>query len=374
MRHSARHLTIIRSLLTFVSVAFFSWVITVRAGQAPEPSGRPPVEKPTHDMVVVSGGDFQMGDVFGEGSENERPVHEVHVEPFSLAKTETTVAQFRAFVRATGYRTSAEHPENLDGFQKGGPKERPKTMADRLRAHYQLLAICDGVAVWNIEQNRWSGYQPGTNWKNPGFPQTEQDPVVAVSWDDAIHYCNWLSKEQGLPVAYDEKTRKLVDKNGNETADIRAVKGFRLPTEAEWEYAAREGGRNVRFGTGKDVAKSTEIVFRADAGSYEYLEPGANRKKTLPVGSLPANRLGFHDLSGNAWEWTSDDFGPYPATSQRNPHNTVADEQPQKVLRGGRWGGDAREARVFSRDPYLPNDRCNNSGFRIARSVETNGH
>jgi formylglycine-generating enzyme required for sulfatase activity len=321
-------------------------------------------------MVLVPGGTFQMGDIFGEGAAHEKPVHQVQVDSFSMAKTEVTVAQFGAFVEATGYRTSAEHPDNPDGFQKEFSMERPKTMAERLRLHYQVLAASDGAGVWDVDRNRWVGYRSGVYWKAPGFEQGDQEPVVAVSCDDAMNYCNWLSRRHGLPAAYDVKNRKLLDADGNQTTDIRKVKGFRLPTEAEWEFAAREGGRDVRFGTGNKVAKSSEIVFRADAGTYSYLEPGLNRKKTLPVGSLVANRLGLYDMSGNAWEWTSDDYGPYDSSPQRNPYVVSQDEHPQKVLRGGRWGGDAAEARVFSRAPFLANDRCNNSGFRVARTAE----
>ncbi len=329
-------------------------------------AGTPPGE----EMVLVPGGTFRMGDVFAEGAEHEKPVHQVQLDSFFLSKTEVTVAQFRAFVEATGYRTSAEHPDNPDGFQKEFAAERPKTMAERLRRHQQVLATADGTAVWDVERSRWVGYRPGTYWKTPGFEQGDQDPVVAVSWDDAINYCNWLSKQRGLPIAYDVKDGKLLDQDGKQTTDVRKVKGYRLPTEAEWEFAAREGGREVRFGTGNSVAKSSEFVFRADAGTYSYLEPGLNRKKTLPVGNLVANRLGLHDMSGNAWEWTSDDYAAYDSATQRNPYVASQDEHPQKVLRGGRWGGDAAEARVFSRAPFLANDRCNNSGFRIARTAE----
>jgi len=357
MTPGARHLLSIRPAL--VPIFLLAFAAAIGAGGTPD-----------EGLVLIPGGTFQMGDVFGDGAENEKPVHEVQLDSFFLSKTEVTVSQFRAFVEATSYRTSAEHPDNPDGFQKEFAAERPKTMAERLRLHYQVLATSDGTAVWDVERSRWVGYRPHTNWKSPGFEQGDQDPVVAVSCDDAMNYCNWLSQKKGLPVAYDLKSGKLLDRDGKPTTDTRKVKGYRLPTEAEWEYAAREKGRDVRFGTGSNVAKSSEIVFRADAGSYSYLEPGLNRKKTLPAGSLLANGLGLFDMSGNAWEWTSDDYAPYSSAAQRNPHAVSQDEHPQKALRGGRWGGDASEARVFSRAPFLSNDRCNNSGFRVARTAE----
>jgi len=202
-------------------------------------------------------------------------------------------------------------------------------------------------------------------WRNPGFEQTDADPVMAVSPDDAIQYCNWLSRTEGLPVAYDLETGGLLDHDGKPTLDVTKVEGFRLPSEAEWEYAAREGGREVRFGNGKNVAKSSEINFRGDDGEYSYLESSGYRKGTAPVGSYPPNSLGLYDMSGNAWEWTGDRYVKYTIEVQENPYTIEGDGH---ALRGGRWGGDAFEARVFHRSSWVRNDRCNNSGFRIARS------
>jgi formylglycine-generating enzyme required for sulfatase activity len=147
---------------------------------------------------------------------------------------------------------------------------------------------------------------------------------------------------------------------------VSKVRGFRLPTEAEWEYAAREGGRRVRFGNGQDLARSSEIAFDAGAGDFAYLERGGGPGRTTPVGSYPPNRLGLFDMSGNAWEWVSDRYRPYGREAQTDPYVAVGDEQ---ILRGGRWGGAAFEARVFHRSPWVRNDRCNNSGFRVARSA-----
>lgn len=168
-----------------------------------------------------------------------------------------------------------------------------------------------------------------------------------------------------MPVAYDLDTGQFLDESGQPTQDITRVRGFRLPTEAEWEYAAREGGKNVRFGNGKNIANALEIKFRADAGDYSYLKQGQYRGKTTSVGSFEPNSLGLHDMSGNAWEWAGD-CNPYSGEELVNP---CIPDNDTYALRGGRWGGDAFEARVFSRSGWVRNDRCNNSGFRIARSA-----
>jgi len=318
-------------------------------------------------MISIEGGSFMMGDVFGDGQANERPVHRVTLDGFYLAQYEITVAEFRSFVEETGYKTSAEGAQDTTG-------ERQKLVAqysseglseqDRLELHERYLKYC-GAGYWDAGKRKWTGYDPHTNWRNPGFEQTDADPVMAVSRDDAIQYCNWLSKRTGTPSAYDPITGGILDENGNPTVEITEVKGFRLPTEAEWEYAAREGGRRVRFGNGKDVARSSEINFRGDEGEYEYLELGEYAGRTKPVGSFPPNGLGLYDMSGNAWEWVSDGYTEYTGEPQVNPYVTAG---RRHALRGGRWGGDASEIRVFHRTPYLGSDRCNNSGFRIARS------
>jgi sulfatase modifying factor 1 len=163
---------------------------------------------------------------------------------------------------------------------------------------------------------------------------------------------------------------RLLDDAGTPTVSTERVVGHRLPTEAEWEYAAREGGREIRFGNGANLARIGEINFRADAGSYSYLEKaGTHREGTVPVGSLAANSLGLHEMSGNAWEWVSDHFAPYGGAAASDPYVVTSGAVAQHALRGGRWGGDASEVRVSSRSGWVRNDRCNNSGFRVARSL-----
>jgi len=319
-------------------------------------------------MVLVKGGTFDMGDVLGDGRENEKPVHQVTLSGFFMSKYEVTVAQFRQFSEETAYKTSAEGPDDAEARRNIMERfaSADLTAQERQALHEQFLK-CAGAGFWDAKKRIWSGYNPSTNWKNPGVKQTDADPVLAISPFDAMHYCNWLSKKTGLPVAYDLETGGILDHKGNPTLDVTAVKGYRLPTEAEWEYAAREGGLGVRFGNGKDMARSSDINFRGDEGEYEYLELGEYAGTTKPVGTYPPNSLGLYDMSGNAWEWVSDSYAEYSREPQVNPYITAGNHH---ALRGGRWGGDAFEARVYHRSSWPRNDRCNNSGFRIARSVD----
>jgi formylglycine-generating enzyme required for sulfatase activity len=141
-----------------------------------------------------------------------------------------------------------------------------------------------------------------------------------------------------------------------------------LPTEAEWEYAARERGRKVRFGNGQDIARASEMNIDATSGKFAYAEQGESRGKAIPVGSFPPNSLGLHDMSGNAWEWCSDFMGRYPKEPQTNPYQQEGVQGPRRAARGGPWVGDASFARVATRLGWVSDDRCNNIGFRVARS------
>jgi formylglycine-generating enzyme required for sulfatase activity len=318
------------------------------------------------NLVFIEGGSFPMGDVFAEGDDDEFPVHQVTVSDFYIAKYEVTIAEFRLFVLETRYVTGAEKPDDpsarseiIKQYAAGDLTER-----EMLRLHERFLLL-GGAGYWDANLRRWTGYNSLTTWRNPGISQTDSDPVMAVSQVDAMAYCNWRSKKAGIPIAYDLETGEILDDSGDPTHDVSAIKGYRLPTEAEWEYAARDGGEDVRFGNGKNLASSLEINLRGDEGEYEYLKLGAYAGTTKPVGSYSPNRLGLYDMSGNAWEWVSDRYAKYSGDPQIDPYITTSD---QCVLRGGRWGGDAYECRVFHRSAYPQNDRCNNSGFRVARS------
>jgi formylglycine-generating enzyme required for sulfatase activity len=284
-------------------------------------------------MVLIAGGTFLMGDILEEGQPRESPVHRVTLSEFFLGNYEITVGAFRRFVDETGYVTSA---------QRGGA-----WCLDAETGSFDMVASC--------------------TWRNPGFEQDDRHPVTCVSWDDAAHYCNWLSRKAGLPPAYDAATGDLLDETGAVTGDITRVRGYRLPTEAEWEYAARGGGKTVRFGNGRNIARSSEINFDAATGVQAYSEKGPYRRRTVPVGSFKPNDLGLFDMAGNVWEWCSDFVGTYGNEEQVNPYNRSG-AQSRRAARGGRWGGSASELRVSARMGWVSNDRCNNIGFRVARS------
>jgi sulfatase modifying factor 1 len=314
----------------------------------------------TRNMLLIEGGMFQMGDVFDEGVRFATPVHQVTVSSFYLNKHELTVEEFATFAKDTGYVTSAERDN--DRTAKSGKVPAPKTQAE-----YDARLASGGALILDPAAHATS-WGLGASWRNPLYQQTPQDPVVCVSWTDAVSYCNWLSTKEGLPIAYDVQTGDLLDAKGQSTTDVTKVQGYRLPTEAEREYAARERGRKVRFGNGQDVAQPAERNFNAAEGDFKYAKRGKLRGKTVPVGSFKPNRLGLHDMSGNVWEWCSDIVGPYPDKPQTNPYQQKGLMGPRRAARGGPWAGNASIARVSVRLGWVAEDRCNNIGFRIARS------
>ena len=300
-------------------------------------------------FVLVRGGSFQVGDLWGDGpfAMGEVPVHEVQVDDFLLSRFEVTVAQFGRFVSATGHKTVAEADAGL---------------------HPSQAVVREGKTFYPYWRRHW-------------FEQGPDHPVVLIAWEDAIAYCNWLSRQHSLPPAYDEKTGQLLEPGGQPTTQVRRSRGFRLPTEAEWEFAARERGRKVRFGNGQDVARAAEMNFDA-AGTgqavpslrlrgdnpHPYHELGPTRGRTTPVGSFRPNALGLYDMSGNAWEWCCDTGGSdYRAEKQVNP---CACGGRGHILRGGTYDTDAKACRTSARIDWHERAWCSASGFRVALTVE----
>nr|VFK38624.1 MAG: Formylglycine-generating enzyme, required for sulfatase activity, contains SUMF1/FGE domain [Candidatus Kentron sp. SD] len=259
------------------------------------------------EMVVIPAGGFLMGlpESEKERDSDEGPQHWVDIpRPFALGVTEVTLGEFRAFVESTGYRTDSEQGEG-----------------------------CYGWTGSSFEQDK------KYNWRNPGFEQDEKHPVACVNWNDATAYAEWLSRETG--------------------------KKYRLPTESEWEYAAR-AGTTTPFSTGECI-HTDQANYN---GNYDYADCGTRtgvyRQKTVPAGSLPANPWGLHEMHGNVWEWTCSLYkNPYDGSEQRC---TFKDINRFRVLRGGSWINIPRWLRSAGRNWNIPDGANNYVGFRLARA------
>lgn len=270
------------------------------------------------EMMPVKGGPFYPGDSLGDADEG--PVRRVTLRDFYMAKTETTLAQFDTFVKATGYRTDAERGAGsyvwtpLGWNQKAGVDWR-----------------CDEKGVW-----RPAGL--------------DYYPVMHVSWNDAARYCNWLSEKQGFRPVYTFFPDSVA-------ADLSAG-GYRLPTEAEWEYAARGGpfwqNEPYRF-AGSDLL--------AQVGWYNENSGG----ETHDVGLLLPNALDLYDMSGNVWEWCADNWHDNYRGAPADGKAWPGGNEELAVLRGGSWILNDLNCRVARRYGDVRNVRFNGSGFRLAR-------
>lgn len=182
------------------------------------------------------------------------------------------------------------------------------------------------------------------NWRNPGIDQQDDHPVVCVSWHDAVSYCEWLSKREG--------------------------RRYRLPSEAEWEYAARAGG-NYPFGQ-TPVISTTEANFNGNTRYGRGSELGQYRKSTVAVGRFAPNAWGLHDMVGNVWEWCNDWYGRYHTGTQVDP--TGPRVGTVRVARGGSWANAPEYCRASYRFGGNPTSTYSTVGFRVAMDVPaTNG-
>jgi formylglycine-generating enzyme required for sulfatase activity/predicted Ser/Thr protein kinase len=254
-------------------------------------------------LTVIPAGKFWMGTRQEELGKQRWLRHAVEItRPFAMGVHEVTVGQFRRFVKETGYRTTAE--------TKGG--------AERLYGTgFQLDLQAD--------------------WQKPGYEQTENYPVVCVSWPDAVAFCNWLSKTEG--------------------------RIYRLPTEAEWEYACRAGS-TAAFCFGDDPKELPKYAW--------FVPPSELRAH--PVGERKPNAWGLYDMHGNAWEWCADwyDREYYersPSQDPTGPAEPPASLSASRVLRGGSWFGYAPNCTSFDRNCDAPEARKSSVGFRVVCQI-----
>jgi formylglycine-generating enzyme required for sulfatase activity len=233
-------------------------------------------KSPAKNMVWVPGGRFLMGsdDFYPE----ERPARRVEVDGFWMDSRPVTVAQFRRFVWATGYVTVAERPLDPDAYPDASPD---------LLVPGSLVFFPTRGPVDLRDVSQWWRYTPGASWRHPGGPGTtlhgrDQHPVTHVAAEDADAYAAWAGKE--------------------------------LPTEAEWEFAARGGLEGAVFTWGEEFEPRGRVMANTWRGAFPWRDakpPG--RRGTSAVGSYPPNGFGLYDLAGNVWEWTGDYFAAWTA-------------------------------------------------------------
>jgi formylglycine-generating enzyme required for sulfatase activity len=302
-------------------------LLTLATGVA---CARPPLPENSLGMsfVLVPAGEFLMGsdetpatlarDFPGHEPErflqlaDERPAHRVRItRDFHLGRHEVTVGQFRRFLAASGYV--------------------PESVADGTGGYGYDAAHVAG-------KDAFAGRDPRYSWRNPGFPQDDDHPVVNVSWNDAVALAAWLTRTEGVR--------------------------YRLPTEAEWEYACRAGTR-TRYFHGDDPAGLSAVANTFDATAARYWPRWADRALpdgdahafTAPVGSYPPNAFGLHDMLGNVWEWVADwhDDGYYARSPRDDPPGPP--DGTVRVRRGG------------FRNWNTPQTRYTLVGFRLLREI-----
>ncbi len=306
-------------------------------------------------MVWISAGEFTMGSNDPRARDDERPTHRVHVDGFWMATSTVSSAQFRAFVDATHYVTVAERKPDWEDLRKQVPPGTPKPPDDVLQAGSAVFRPTP-QPVDLRDWGEWWSWQPGADWRHPGGPGTsiagkDDYPVVQVAYEDAEAYAKWAGK--------------------------------RLPTEAEWEFAARGGQDGKLFVWGDDAQPAGKAMANTFKGRFP-VQDAAAPNETMPVASFAPNGYGLHDMAGNVWQFVSDWYRPDtyrlqaaaalsvnpagPATSF-DPDEPYA---PKHVIRGGSFLYS--EVFCFSYRPAArmklsPDTGLPNVGIRLAQSA-----
>ncbi|WP_188241636.1 MULTISPECIES: formylglycine-generating enzyme family protein [Microbacterium] len=296
-------------------------------------------------MVLLPGGSFTMGS--DDFYPDERPAHEASVDPFWIDTHQVTNAAFSEFVADTGYLTVAER--GLD------PADFPDVDLDDLAPGSMVFTPATGPVDLR-DWRQWWRWQPGAQWRHPEGPDSSIDgrmshPVVQVAFEDAAAYAAW--------------------------------RGKRLPTEAEFEYAAR-GGTATAFAWGDEAYPGGVAQANSWLGRFPYDVQGDHGGSTAPVGSYPANGFGLFDAIGNVWEWTTDYYLPrhrFPTTAalyrEHRPELLAAasaepgSRMPRRVLKGGSYlcsPDYCLRFRPAARSPQADDSAATHIGFRCARS------
>ena len=304
-------------------------------------------------MVWIPAGEFEMGSDDGLFPD-ESPGHDVRVSGFWMDATEVTNEAFRRFVEATDYVTTAERKPDWNELAKQLPPGTPKP-DDSILVAGSLTFAATGVVVPMNDPNAWWRWTPGANWREPEGPGSdlrgrENHPVVHVSWEDANAYAAWAGK--------------------------------RLPTEAEWEWAASGGSSEASFPWGEEPLEEGATKANTWQGTFpakDLVEDGFER--TAPVASFGPNAFGLHDMAGNVWEWCQDWYRPdtyasreAPTVDPQGPESSFDPQEPtvpKRVQRGGSFLCNSSYCagyRVTARMKSSPDSSTVHTGFRCVRN------
>ena len=294
-------------------------------------------------MVWVPGGRFEMGSESAVAGPEEGPVHPVEVDGFFIDVHTVTNRRFREFVEATKYVTIAERVPDEAALMRQLPADSPRPDA-ALFVPGSLVFTPTTREVDLRDWSQWWRWVPGANWRHPKGPESSIDglddhPVVHVAWDDAVAFATWA--------------------------------GARLPTEAEWEFAARSRQSTSDHSWGDAPLDTAHPQAHTYAGVFP-----THDASTAPVGQHAPNALGLHDMSGNVWQWTVDAFSPFAfraGTVARSPVNADTAANAMRTLRGGSHlcnDSYCRGYRVSARSPNARDSGASHIGFRTVMTVE----
>ncbi|MBM4218906.1 MAG: formylglycine-generating enzyme family protein [Gammaproteobacteria bacterium] len=328
---------------------FLPTIQTPAAAPRPAPEG----------MAWIPGGEFSMGaadplgkdaNVVGmQATEDSRPIHRIYVDGFWMDQTEVTNRQFAQFVKATGYVTVAERAPTAEEFPDAPP--------ENLVAGSVVFSPPDHEVPLDTHY-RWWSYVPGANWRHPAGPDSNLDgrdnyPVVHIAYQDAEAYAKWAGK--------------------------------RLPTEAEWEFAARGGLSGALYAWGNEFLVDGRFMANTHQGHFPNEDTHADAHDGIaPVAQFPANGYGLHDVAGNIWEWTSDWYRPdyYAglaaggvARNPRGPESSFDPGEPgvaKRVHRGGSFLCTEQYCSrymVGTRGKGEPSTGTNHLGIRLVKDA-----
>jgi len=292
--------------------------VSLQAGGKPDPNA----------MIPIPGGSFEMGDHFGAWDADERPVHVVEIAPLLMGATEVTNRQYCEYLN--------------DALRNG------------------RVAVQERI-VFGVGRNEpYCNVREFDSWSQIAFaknqftvqPGKENHPMLEISWFGSAAYCNWLSLRQGLRPCY----------NPADWECDFAGDGYRLPTEAEWEYAARGGLERRKYPWG-DEEDPTKTNWWGSGDPFEK-DP---YPRTTPVGFYPPNGFGLYDMAGNVWEWCNDWYGLsyYDFKIKDNPRGPASGSA--RVTRGGSWILNPDRSRCSNRNFNYPHYRGLGLGFRVVR-------